>query len=193
MKKSEKVKERIIEAATSLITESAGDVANINTRAIAEKAGVGVGLINYHFQTKDNLIEICVERMIGEVIAAFSPETQAQSPVARLKHSAKLVMDFLVENPAVARISMLSDYKNPKGDDNTMKSAMSVKLVLGSSGLPEKEQLILAFALTSVMQALFLRKDRSGEVFGYDVNIKEQRDDVLNLLIESIFGELEHE
>jgi AcrR family transcriptional regulator len=188
MKKTQEVKERIIEAATSLIAESEGDVTGISTRAIAEKVGVGVGLINYHFQTKDNLIEICVERMIGEVIAAFAPETKKLSQVESLKHSAKMVMDFLIENPAVARISILTDCKTPKPDDNTMKSVISVNAKIGNLGLSDKEKFILSFALTTAMQAIFLRKDQSGDVFGYDVNIKEQRDNVLGLLIDSLFG-----
>jgi AcrR family transcriptional regulator len=193
MKKSAEVKERIIEATISLITKSSGDAANINTRAIAEAAGVGVGLINYHFQTKDNLIEICVERMIGEVIASFSPTLQEQQPLARLKHSAKLVMDFLIENPSVARISILTDCKTPKTDDNTIKSAMSAKTTLKSSELSDKEQFLLTFALNLTMQALFLRKDQSEEVFGYDINVKKQRDEALDLLIDSLFGKLGNE
>jgi AcrR family transcriptional regulator len=188
MKKSEDVKERIIKAATSLIAKSEGNVSDINTRAIAEKAGVGVGLINYHFQTKDNLIEICVERMIGEAIAAFEPDTQALSPAARVKHSVKLVMDFLIENSAVARISMLTDYRAPKPDDSTIKSAMNANATLGNIGLPDNERFLLAFVLTSAMQSLFLRKDQSNAVFGYDINIKEQRDKVIDLLVNSIFG-----
>jgi AcrR family transcriptional regulator len=188
MKKSLEVKERIIEAATSLIAESEGDVSEISTRAIAEKAGVGVGLINYHFQAKDSLIEICVERMIGDVIAAFASDTKKLSQVESLKHSAKMVMDFLIENPAVARISILADCKTPKTEDNTMKSVMSANAKIGNLGLSDKEKFILSFALTAAMQALFLRKDQSGDVFGYDINIKEQRDTVLDLLIDSLFG-----
>ncbi|MCL1964309.1 MAG: TetR/AcrR family transcriptional regulator [Firmicutes bacterium] len=193
MKGSGDVKEKIIEATMGLIAESAGDIADISTRTIAERTHIGTGLINYHFQTKENLIEICVERMIGKVIAAFTPSTPEQTPTARLKSTAKQVFDFLVDNPAVSRISILSDHKNPKKSDSTMKSAMGMNKVLGKLEISEKEQFVLAFALTSAMQAMFLRKDQSGELFGYDMNVKEQRDKVLGLLIDTMFGGFEHE
>ncbi|MFP3153188.1 TetR/AcrR family transcriptional regulator [Lachnospiraceae bacterium ZAX-1] len=193
MKKSGEVREKIIETTISLITESEGDVASINTRSIAEKSHVGIGLINYHFQTKENLIEMCIERMIANVIVAFAPSIPKQNPAERLKFTAKLVADFLVDNPAVSRISILHDYKNPKKDDNTIKSAVGFNRTLGNIGISEKEQFILAFAFTSILQTLFLRKEQSCELFGYDFSIKEQRDKVLDLLIDNIFGGFENE
>ena len=208
MKKSDEVKERIIEATTRLIVQSDGDVMDINTRAIAQEAQVGTGLINYHFQTKENLIEICVERMISKVIAAFDPAVQQQQPAARLKQTAKLVFDFLVENPAVSRISILTDHKQPKADDNTMKSTGGMYRVLGGSGDlevpgasgdpgnpgdPGSAQFLLTFALVSTMQALFLRKEQSGELFGYDIRVKAQRDEALDLLVGTLFGGREDE
>ncbi len=186
MKKSEEVKEKIILATIDIITQSEGDVADINTRGIAEKADVGTGLINYHFQTKDHLIDICVERMIEKVIAAFAPSVPELTPAARLKHTASLVLDFLMDNPAVSRISILSDHKNPKRDDNTIKSAMGMSKTLGNLVISEKERFVLAFALTSAMQALFLRRDQSVALFGYDMNAKEQRDKLLGLLIDTM-------
>jgi AcrR family transcriptional regulator len=40
-----------------------GDIKKITIRRIAEEAGVGVGLINHYFETKDNLIEVCVQKI----------------------------------------------------------------------------------------------------------------------------------
>ena len=58
------IKEKIIDATVSLIESSDGLIENITMRAIAQKADVAVGLINYHFTSKKNLIEICVQRII---------------------------------------------------------------------------------------------------------------------------------
>ena len=193
MKKSLEVKERIIETTISLITESDGDVATINTRTIAEKAQVGIGLINYHFQTKENLIELCVERLIGRYVFKISPSVLEQAPVPRLKHTAKQVLDLLVDNPAISKISFLTDHKNPKMNDNTVKSTQGIYTVLGDVGIPERERFILAFALISTIQTLFLRKDQSSKLFGYDLNVKEQRDEVLDMLIDNMFGRFEDE
>lgn len=68
------VKEKIIQATIALIETGEGNIEGISARAISEKAKVGLGMINYHFQTKENLISICVERIIGDVILSFKPE-----------------------------------------------------------------------------------------------------------------------
>jgi AcrR family transcriptional regulator len=67
MKSSEQVRQKIIDVTIDLINNSNGAIEAITTRSISQKAGIGVGLINYHFQTKENLIEICVQKIIGNV------------------------------------------------------------------------------------------------------------------------------
>lgn len=56
MSKHENVKDRIIFVTIELIEQYGGDTKSITARMIAEKAEVGLGLINYHFGSKDNLI-----------------------------------------------------------------------------------------------------------------------------------------
>jgi len=181
MEKPTRVKERIVAATIELIAESKGDVATISTRAIAERAHVGVSMINYHFQTKERLMEICVEQIIGNEITSFRPGTPAseQTPVGRARHVAKLVADFLFDNPAVSRISILSDVSAPKDNDNTMRSVSSMASIIEGLPLTERERHIAAFAIVSAMQALFLRP----ELFGIDMQDKRQRNEVLDFLI----------
>ena len=66
------IKEKIINTTISLIQHSDGLVENITVRDIAQKANVAVGLINYHFDSKKNLIEMCVQRIISHVMKTFS-------------------------------------------------------------------------------------------------------------------------
>jgi len=190
MKKPTEAKEKIIEATIGLINESNGDIADVSTRAIAERAGTGIGMVNYHFQTKENLIEICVERIIEDVISEFNAPVPEQTPAARLKRTSKIVADFLMNNQAVSRISILSDMQNPKQNDNTMRSAKLIGGTLGNLNITDRERLFLSFTLTSIMQTLFLRKEQSGELFGCDMNNKEQRDGILEFLVDSLFGSL---
>ena len=74
-----------------------------------------------------------------------------------------------------------------------MKSTMGICRALCDFGIPENDRVILAFALVSVMQALFLRREQSEELFGYDLHIKERRDEVLDLIIDNLFGGFENE
>ena len=57
-------KEAIIQATIKLIEEKGEHLEEVTVREICKKAGVGLGLVNYHFGNKDKLIEQCIERMI---------------------------------------------------------------------------------------------------------------------------------
>ena len=62
--KSLQTKQRIQAATTDLIQRSEGNLAQVTMRAIAQQAGVSVGLINHYFTSKDQLIEACVQQII---------------------------------------------------------------------------------------------------------------------------------
>ena len=64
MKKDE-TKELILRETIQLIREKDGDLSKVTARLIAERAGVSLGLINYHFSNKDNLILECTQMIIN--------------------------------------------------------------------------------------------------------------------------------
>lgn len=64
--KSETTQERILAAAEGLFSESGFE--GTATRKIAEAAGVPVGLVNYHFKSKEGLYRAVFERRAGTII-----------------------------------------------------------------------------------------------------------------------------
>lgn len=187
MKTSTEVKEKIIEATIALLKKSNGDSNEITTRAIAEKAGVVNSLINYHFQTKDNLITICVQRIIGQVLTAFAPSTQtSQNGQERLTNVAAEVFEFLFANPAISRISILGDLTVPSQDNNTAKCQRGIQNDIGNSmDLADKK--ILSFVLLSAMQAAFLSRAMGRECFGYDLEDPAGRRAFISKLADMLF------
>lgn len=184
-------KKAILDATIQLIQESAGNTEALTIRAIAERGNVGVGLINYHFQTKENLIEMSVQKIIGEVISKFRPDTKENlSHLEQLKSVVKSVADFLAMQSSVSQISILGDYKTPKASDNTMQTVKGFGLSLQDTR-PEKESTLQLFMLTSVLQAVFLRRDLSKELFGYDYNDKTQRDKLIDAVMDHMKWEAE--
>jgi AcrR family transcriptional regulator len=193
MEKVQDAKEKIMEAAIELIETCSGDIESITTRAIAERAHVGTGLINYHFQTKEKLVELCVQRIIGNVISEFKPESaQVLKGADQLAEVAKRVADFLAENPAVSQISILGDYKSPGMFDNTVKTMKGFNTSLSGNDIPDPERTILLFTLVSVLQAFFLRRGTSAELLGFDFTQKGQRDSFIDLLVHQLFREGNH-
>lgn len=188
MKKNSEMKDRIIQATIELIEKSGGNIDEITTRAISEKAEVGVGLINYHFQTKENLIEICVQRIIKDVILEFKAETDGNfSYLEKIKASAKAVMDILMSNQAVSKISILGDFNRPQVFDNTMKTVQGFSHSLIGLEIPDDIKKIKLFAFVTMLQAVFLRKDLSREQFGFDFYAQNERDAMIDMIADSIF------
>lgn len=185
MGKSEETKERIIEETIRLIQCSDGNVREITIRKIAENANVGVGLINHYFDTKEALIERCVQRIIGQVITAFQPGVCAsKEPCVRIGFVAKQVMDFLMEHPEISQISILGDMQNPEIMDGTMKTVLGFcSTMQGEITQVEKRK---AYLLTTLMQGAFLRRDVLKQTIGVDFYDKMQRDLFLDTIVESL-------
>jgi len=78
--------QRIISATKALISETE-DISTITVRRIAQRAGVGLGLINYHFHSRDNLLSVAIGESMVRIISDFT-STKAnhdQPPVCQLK------------------------------------------------------------------------------------------------------------
>ena len=60
-------KDKIFQAAMELVSEGKNDQ-QITTRAIASKAGVNLALVNYYYQSKENLLSQVVGTMMGDII-----------------------------------------------------------------------------------------------------------------------------
>ncbi|NMA04850.1 MAG: TetR/AcrR family transcriptional regulator [Acholeplasmataceae bacterium] len=155
------VKEKIINTTINLIKESNGFSNNITIRKIAEDANVSVGLINYHFKSKEKLIEICVERIIKDVMYAFSSENDEPINTFTLG-----VFKFLLENPEISKISILSDLSQPNIKNNSSISFRAISRALSK----DNKNKIKAFIFLATIQAAFLNKEITKELLNLDLN-----------------------
>ena len=197
MRNKEEVKEAIIKATTELIEESDGNINSITARAIADKSNVALGLINYHFGSKDKLIDICVQRIISKVLMNFSPDKMdytnddGLTDKERLISCAQQTYDFLFANYAIIKISILSDFKDYKPKCNSTYTQMGFRFALRENVAQCKKDMI-AFSLTSIMQAAFLCGENLKAITGYDLTDKSERDlfvsDTVTMLMEEYYG-----
>lgn len=179
------IKEKLIEATIDLIKEKNGDIDKITIRDIAKKADVGVGLINYHFQNKKNLIDICIKQIISEVIAQSKPDIAELSPMEKLKYSVKIPIDFLMNNPEISKISILGDLMQGQNNDNTFQTLS--KYYCHACNLGEKDDTFFKTVfLIHGLQGIFLRRELYKDKF--DFSDKAQRDHLIDNLVEKIFG-----
>ncbi len=181
MSDHEKSKNHIIEITTALLKEYNGDTKKITSRIIAEKAGIGLGSINYFFGSKDHLITECIQRIINKMLAGFAPDIRDVTKDDGLTDQSRLIswagqtFDFLFENQAIVTISILSDLQNYAADSNSVYTQKGFAFAV-RGGRNEKNTKLLVFILVSAMQTAFLAKNAAKEILGYDLYSKTERD-----------------
>lgn len=186
MDKNTDVKNRIIEAATELIEQHDGNVKEITARAIAGKAGVGLGLINYHFGSKEELITECVQRIIGKVVEGFRMTGHYETDKERIRACAVYVFHFLFEHSAISRISILGDLRNYTEDCNSVLTQRGFSLSL-KNDMPAGNGNMAVFILTAAMQTAFLGSETVRQLLGYDFTKAEERAAYINKLVDILF------
>ena len=173
-------KEAIIQATIALLRENGENLEAITVREICKSADVGLGLVNYHFGNKDNLIELCVERIINGIVENFQSireKTKDLPPFEKLEYLGNMTLDFLFEHYAVSKISVLTDMKNPKPNDNTHRT-YAAYLPLVAACRPDWDESTVkrkTFCLISVMQQTFLRYETTSTILDIDLSKKENR------------------
>jgi len=190
MEQKEAVKERILQAAMELL-KSEGDVPGVSMRKIARRAGVAVSMINYHYQTKDNLMAKAVDRYITAVITASSGEGgQAdQDTVEGMRTNLKHAVDFIARNPGIARVSIFQDLEKASPVDNSSRIVSSVlkslRKIYGRRR-SETELKLLAFMQVAAIQQIFLRAEVFLQTTGLDFFIDPDRDRIADMIIDIV-------
>ena len=116
--KEQDARKRIICAATEILYEIS-DIEKITVRQIAERANVGIGTINYHFNSKDNLLSFAVGEVMAEKVNEFlKPQKNSDlEPVENLKTMLKEVCRVAVENEKIIQFMLTQIISN--GDMKT--------------------------------------------------------------------------
>lgn len=188
------IKELLIDQTIALIKESDGKPESITARAIAQRSNVALGLINYHFGSKDNLLAECSNKMINDLLSSMKPglmkaEDDGLTDCERLTGYAKETFEYLFANRAIVKMSILSDFRSYGADTNSALTQRGFQMAL-MGDIPEKSKRLIAFGLASSMQTAFLAADESKKITGYDLNTKKGRgsfiEDTVNMLMGGI-------
>ena len=173
-------KDAIIQATIKLIEEKGEYLEEITVREICKRAGVGLGLVNYHFGNKDKLIELCVERIINGIVDNFrtiGEKTEGFTPFEKLEYLGNMTLDFLFEHYAISKISVLTDMQSPKENDNTYRT-YAAYLPLVTACRPDLDESAIrrkTLYLITIMQQMFLRYEIISQTLGIDLRQKENR------------------
>jgi AcrR family transcriptional regulator len=180
--KDQATRRRILQATSTLLQENQ-DAEAITVRQIADRAGVGIGLINYHFKTRDALVNDAIGLLMAEAADPFlslPPDTD-QDPVAALKavfkETGRVGMQF-----KLARFTV--QYALLQGNMEVQVLVLPLLRQIYGTRKSELELRLIAFAMVSTLQVAFIRADSLRMYAGVDIRNDQQRDHTVDLLVD---------
>ncbi|MDF2878148.1 MAG: TetR family transcriptional regulator [Clostridia bacterium] len=174
---------RIIETTITLLDE-VDDVDKITVRQIAERANIGVGLINYHFRSKDNLLSIAVGEVMSKIATDFaaSPDYSDLKPEQKLKTMLKELYHSGERHEKLLQFILTHEILN--GD---MKAPLFLVPILRELFAGEKDDMtlrIIALQILLPIQVASINPDRFHLYSGVDLYSEVQRNSFIDLLID---------
>ena len=82
--------ERILQAVIDLLARHG--IGGVSMRAVAQEAGVALGLVSYHYEDKNSLIRAALVRVEGQDLALVAPDASL-APEKRLRAALRRVAD----------------------------------------------------------------------------------------------------
>lgn len=177
--------EKILAAALHIISERGTQ--DFRTRLVAEKAGVTLSTVHYHFQTKENLIQKTYDFFGARMAESFQSMLRpGLSPREALFRMMSAMTDFFSEFPGFVR-SIAFDLVREGVVKDSNRSALSVGFTgmrdfLAKGGLSKREAGKLSFALISALFYPLLLGKESLRVYEIDFSDKKQRDSYIEAL-----------
>lgn len=171
---------------TKALLEEQNDIESITVRLIAERAGVGTGLINYHFKSKDNLLSIAIGDVMAEAIRSFtSAGMNAElDPVAKLKRLLKELFLIICRNKKLMRFILSQEIM-----EGNLKTALYLipllKEIFGTQK-NDMELRIIALQIIHPIQVTGLNIEAFYMFSGIDLNDEEQRNTFIDTLINNL-------
>lgn len=175
-------KQRLIQAATGLLKE-VDDVDTVTARQIADRAGVGLGLINYHFQSKENLLHAAVAGIIDGITAQQKPTPMEKDPVQRLIQAIIGVSDFALKHRKFHKLVVMHELQH--GTFHApMRYIPILREIFPTSS--EMDLRLMALQFVTPLQVILLNPEAFRLYAGIDAFDKAQRDQTIERLVDHL-------
>ena len=179
-------REKILQTVVDMLMAET-NVENITVRSIAEKAKVNSALINYYFQSKDQLISKAMEVCMSNFTDRMYEEANLNiSPFERLMTMITDIADFSFQTPYLSRIAVSSDLNH--GSIHTAQILLPVLKQI-SPKKSDVELKTIAMQIIIPIQVLFLNSDSYNQYFNIKIEDKNSRDKILYQIVKNLFNE----
>jgi len=183
-KKSSSTKEKIMLITAKQLNEKKVD--QISIADIAKEAGVAVGLINYHFKTKENLFSAATEFFILQKISRESENIVSAGLKAekRMIASLKGYGDFLAEYSQMCRLYFMNAFGKTNSDISQMGYEHYIPIL--REMYPNKTDIDLVFMIYPIVcavQMMFLDNAPFKAATGLDFFCKKHRYRIIEKMV----------
>ncbi|MFM9330592.1 TetR/AcrR family transcriptional regulator [Paenibacillus mesotrionivorans] len=181
-------RQSILDTAKILLDEAA-DLDKITIRQIAERAGVGIGLINYHFKSRDNLLRIAIGDIMSQTIFAMNDPAafSGLEPSARLKELLKELYTFGSRNEKLIRFVLAHELAT-----GNMQAPLLLIPLLRDIFQHQKNDMqlrIIALQILYPIQITALHPNAFHLYSGIQLTIPEERNRFIDLLIDNLVNQ----
>ncbi|AJA46520.1 transcriptional regulator, TetR family [Clostridium pasteurianum DSM 525 = ATCC 6013] len=183
MDKSDNTKNQLIEAVIGLLQEC-NDVSEITSRKITERAKINLSTINYHFASKDELINIAVNKLIGDAADAYFQDMKnnMKSPKDKLRDFLVGISDIAVDYKKYIR--EMIPYILLKGEFTQTIEILPLVKECFQESKNDEECKIISYQLISFMQLVFYRADEFKSFSKIDIMNKQERDRLVDIQLD---------
>lgn len=185
-------KDRIIKATLDIIGSEGFQ--NVTVRKIATRAEVNIAAVNYHFGSKDVVIDKALKYVTSRIISVFSIlENAVLSPEIRLCSFIKAYADTVYEYPDIIKYMINQKIHNADGRVEFSQYLENQGIGLVSQTLselkPHTDSRMLVMKTLQILSCIsfpILMGGQIREIAGLDLFNPETRTPFINLLIDSI-------
>jgi len=189
MSDKETTKQRMIKATKELICQGKKP-SEITVADITEKANVGNGMVNYHYQSKDNLmrvavrdVTVCANKLLTEKLMPY-----AKGPVEqRLAIILKEVLDFFSQNAEISKIAILDNLENDEGVAHLLSDLTMFNDCLKELCGDETRRIWMKnYIIFGFLNYIFLKAKLIKKETGFDFYNKLERDATVDNFVQDL-------
>lgn len=182
-------KERLIDVTIKMICQGKKP-SEITVKDITETAELGNGMVNYHFQSKDNLIRLAIKKVMNCATNKLSEKMKAnqnESPIKRLTIILKEVVNFIADNSEISKIAILDDLENNQGTAHLLSSEETYNKCLKDLYGDSKQKLLIKnYLIAGYINYIFLKAEKIKDETGFDFYNKEDREKAIETLVDEL-------
>lgn len=173
-------KGKIISAVKELLGEGSPSE-DITVRKIAQRAGVGIGTVSYHFHSKDRLVYDVVAVQMTEMAGGLSPGEGMGTPFERLKRFFYQTAELALQYSEIFRIQI--SYEILHGDMSICYYITPLLKEHFGGTKSDLEIKLIALQMITAMQMILLKMEYFQRYSGVNIRDTKQREEALDAIL----------